>query len=71
MNQDTEQFTGQVVADIAAVSSGVMANLGHKLGLYRAMAGQGEMTSATLAGLTETDERYVREWLNKIGRAHV
>lgn len=64
MNQDTEQFTGQVVADIAAVSSGVMANLGHKLGLYRAMAGQGEMTSATLAGLTETDERYVREWLN-------
>ncbi|MFT7652123.1 MAG: hypothetical protein ACI9ON_000468 [Limisphaerales bacterium] len=40
MVQSTEAFAGQVVANVAAVSSGVMTNLGHKLGLYRAMAKQ-------------------------------
>ncbi len=57
-------FAGQVVADLAAASSGAMTNIGHKLGLYRAMAGAGPMTSAELAERTGTHERYVREWLN-------
>ena len=57
-------FAGQVVADLAAASSGAMTNIGYKLGLYRAMAGAGPMTSAELAERTGTHERYVREWLN-------
>jgi 2-polyprenyl-3-methyl-5-hydroxy-6-metoxy-1,4-benzoquinol methylase len=59
-----EQFAGQVVGDIAATFSGVMTNIGHKLGLYKAMAGAGAMTPAMLAEKTNTHESYVREWLN-------
>lgn len=61
---NTEAFTGQVVTDISATFSGVMTNIGHKLGLYKAMAGAGAMTSGQLAEKTGTHERYVREWLN-------
>lgn len=59
-----EQFAGQVIFDISATFSGVMTNIGHKLGLYKAMAGAGAMTSKMLADKTNTHERYVREWLN-------
>ncbi|MCB1701047.1 MAG: class I SAM-dependent methyltransferase [Halioglobus sp.] len=64
MTNSTEEFAGRVVTDMAAVMSGVMTNIGHKLGLYRAMAGQGSVTSDSVARSTGTDERYVREWLN-------
>lgn len=60
----TEQFAGQVLSDISATFSGVMTNIGHKLGLYKAMAGEGAMSSEMLAKKTNTHERYVREWLN-------
>jgi hypothetical protein len=59
-----EAFAGQVVTDIAAAFSGVMTNIGHKLGLYKAMAGAGWVSSEQLAQKTGTHERYVREWLN-------
>jgi SAM-dependent methyltransferase len=36
--------------------------IGEKLGLYKALAA-GPMNSAQLAAKTDTDERYVREWL--------
>ena len=67
MNYDmtkVEAFAGRVVNDISATFSGVMTNIGHKLGLYKAMAGSGAMTSHMLAEQTGTHERYVREWLN-------
>ncbi len=59
-----EAFVEQVVTDMAASMSGVMTNIGHKLGLYKAMAGAGSMTPAQLAHKTNTHERYVLEWLN-------
>jgi SAM-dependent methyltransferase len=59
-----EQFVNQAVGDLAAAISGLMLHLGDRLGLYRAMAGAGPVTPATLAGLTGTHERYVREWLS-------
>ena len=59
-----EQFAGQVVADLSAAMAGVMTNLGHKLGLYRAMADSGPISSDELARHTSTNERSVREWLN-------
>ena len=64
MQQRVEQFAGQVVTDLAAAMAGVMTNLGHKLGLYRAMAESGAISSHELARRTETNERSVREWLN-------
>src|SRR5262245_29672194 len=64
MQQRIEQFAGQVVTDLAAAMAGVMTNLGHKLGLYRAMAESGPINSHELALRTGTNERSVREWLN-------
>jgi len=52
MQQRVEQFAGQVVTDLAAAMAGVMTNLGHKLGLYRAMAESGPMTSEQLSRST-------------------
>lgn len=62
--QEVEAFAGQVVTDVAATLSGVMTNVGHKLGLYKAMAGAGPLSSGALAARAQTDERYTREWLN-------
>jgi len=59
-----EQFLGQVVSDLGATFNAVLVQIGDELGLYRAMAGAGPLTSAELAERTDTEERYVREWLN-------
>jgi 2-polyprenyl-3-methyl-5-hydroxy-6-metoxy-1,4-benzoquinol methylase len=56
-------FLGQVVGDLGAAMSAACVVVGHKLGLYRAMAGAGAITSDELAALTGTTERYIREWL--------
>jgi SAM-dependent methyltransferase len=58
-----EAFVGQAVTDMGAAISGLLLHLGDRLGLYKAMAGAGPMTSDALAGRTGTAERYVREWL--------
>jgi SAM-dependent methyltransferase len=39
--------------------------LGERLGLYAALAANGAMTSAELAAVSGTHERYVREWLEQ------
>jgi 2-polyprenyl-3-methyl-5-hydroxy-6-metoxy-1,4-benzoquinol methylase len=58
-----ETFVGQAVTDMAAAISGLLLHIGDRLGLYKAMAGAGPMTSKSLAKRTGTTERYVREWL--------
>ena len=58
-----EAFVGQAVLDMGAAISGLLLHIGDRLGLYKAMAGAGPITSATLAQRTGTAERYVREWL--------
>ena len=55
-------FIGQFVGDLGAAVHAGMVVIGERLGLYKALAGQ-PMTSAELAAKTQTDERYVREWL--------
>ncbi|MEX0619066.1 MAG: class I SAM-dependent methyltransferase [Pseudohongiellaceae bacterium] len=57
-------FLMQVMTDLGACSAGFMTHLGHKLGLYKAMAGAGHLTSGQLAERANCNERYVREWLN-------
>jgi SAM-dependent methyltransferase len=54
---------GQVIADLSAAFSGVLVNVGRRLGLYQAMADLGACTSVALAEATGVRERYVREWL--------
>ena len=58
-----EAFMGQVVTDMGAVISAPLMVIGEKLGLYKAMAGAGPLTSAELAERTGVAERSVREWL--------
>lgn len=64
LQQKMEQFAGQVITDLAAAMAGVMTVLGHKLGLYRALAESGPITSHELARISSTNERSVREWLH-------
>ena len=56
-------FIGQFVTDLGAAVHAGMVVIGEKLGLYKALA-SGPMKSAQLAAQTDTDERYVREWLS-------
>lgn len=62
--RSTEAFLGQAVTDLAACYGGVMISTGHKLGLYKALAGQGPLSSVEVANRANCEERYVREWLN-------
>jgi SAM-dependent methyltransferase len=57
-------FMGQVVGELGATVNAGLIVIGDRLGLYRAMAGAGPITSGQLAERTGTTERYVREWLN-------
>jgi SAM-dependent methyltransferase len=52
------------IGDLSAGYGGVMISLGYKLGLYRAMAGAGPLSSGEIARRSDCAERYVREWLN-------
>jgi len=58
------EFVEKAVADLAAGYGGVMTVLGHKLGLYKAMAHAGPLDSSEIAKRSGCAERYVREWLN-------
>lgn len=58
-----EQFVGKAVGDLGAALTAALIVIGDKLGLYKAMAAGGPVTSAELAARSGTVERYVREWL--------
>jgi len=58
-----EAFMGQAVTDMGAIISAPLMVIGEKLGLYKAMAHAGPLTSAEIAERSGAAERYVREWL--------
>ncbi len=58
------EFIGKVVGDLGAVAHAATILIGDKLGLYKAMADGEPVTVAELARRTDTDERYIREWLS-------
>ena len=62
--QKLEALAGRLIGDIAAGYGGVMVSIGNQLGLYRAMAGAGPLSSQEVAKRSDCAERYVREWLN-------
>jgi ubiquinone/menaquinone biosynthesis C-methylase UbiE len=55
-------FVGRFVGDLGATISAGNVVVGHRLGLYRALA-DGPATAAQLAERTETHPRYIAEWL--------
>src|SRR5439155_9710820 len=58
-----EAFMGQALTDMGAIISAPLMVIGEKLGLYKAMAGAGPISSQELADRTGVAERSVREWL--------
>jgi hypothetical protein len=54
-------FVGKMIGDIGATLTGALVIIGDRLGLYRALAEHGALTSAELAEKTGTHERYVRD----------
>lgn len=64
MNEEKlQELMGKMVTEMGAAVIGVHVILGDRLGLYRALAADGGLTSEELAERTGTGERYVREWL--------
>jgi SAM-dependent methyltransferase len=56
-------FVMKAVGEMGAAMNAALILVGDKLGLYKAMAGSGPLTSSDIATKTGTHERYVREWL--------
>jgi ubiquinone/menaquinone biosynthesis C-methylase UbiE len=56
------EFVGRFVTDLGATVAAGNVVIGHRLGLYRALA-SGPATPDELAGRTRTNPRYVAEWL--------
>jgi SAM-dependent methyltransferase len=61
--QKLDAFIGQIVGDAGAAMSAALVVLGDRLGLYAALA-EGPTSAAELARRTQTQERYVQEWLD-------
>ena len=57
-------FIEKTVGELGAAFNAALVLIGDKLGLYKAMAGAGPLSSQELAKRSGCAERYVREWLN-------
>jgi SAM-dependent methyltransferase len=58
-----EAFMERFVGELGACATAPLVVIGDKLGLYKAMADSEPVTPAELAQRTQTNERYIREWL--------
>lgn len=58
-----EQFIGKAVTEWGAAMGAMLILIGYRLGLFKAMAGAGPLTSEQLASKTNTHPRIIREWL--------
>jgi 2-polyprenyl-3-methyl-5-hydroxy-6-metoxy-1,4-benzoquinol methylase len=57
------EFAGRVGDDFGAAHAVALGYIGDRLGIFRALAEHGPVTSAGLAEQTGLRERYIREWL--------
>ena len=58
-----ESFVFRAVDEVGATLNAALVVMGDKLGLYKALAGAGPLAPDELAARTQTNARYVREWL--------
>jgi 2-polyprenyl-3-methyl-5-hydroxy-6-metoxy-1,4-benzoquinol methylase len=61
--EKVHELAFRVVGDMGGAFTMALGYVGDRLGLFRAMAGAGPLTSEELAAKTGLNERYVREWL--------
>jgi SAM-dependent methyltransferase len=70
-NQKLERFMDRMLGELGAAINIPLMLIGDRLGLFAAMAGQAPMTAAQLAFKTNTDERYVTEWLSAMAAGRI
>jgi len=63
-SQKLNELLGKGLVDFGATFHAALVQIGDRLGLYKALASGGAMTPEQLAKKTNTNERYVREWLS-------
>lgn len=61
-----EALTGRLISALNGGGLALMTSIGHRTGLFDALARVGPTTSAGLAGAARLHERYVREWLGAV-----
>ncbi|MEO6349566.1 MAG: class I SAM-dependent methyltransferase [Candidatus Limnocylindrales bacterium] len=61
--ESSEEFAGRMLGVLNAGMLALMPSIGHRTGLFDAMASLAPSTSAQIAESARLDERYVREWL--------
>jgi SAM-dependent methyltransferase len=66
-----KEMAKRVFGAMGGATTAAMIYLGERLGLYRAMAGAGALTSRELAEKTGLDERWLREWQYQQGAAGI
>lgn len=57
------EFIGKAVVEWGASMNSLLVFVGDRLGLFKAMAGAGNLTAVELAQKTGTNERMIAEWL--------
>ena len=62
-------FAGVMTNDLGAALQGALSYIGDRLGIFRALAQDGPVTSPELAAKMGLSERYVREWLGAMTAA--
>jgi 2-polyprenyl-3-methyl-5-hydroxy-6-metoxy-1,4-benzoquinol methylase len=66
-----EAFAGRILDLLNSGALAVMVSVGHRTGLFDALAELGEATSQRLADAAGLDERYVREWLGAMSTGRI
>lgn len=66
-----QAFASDVLDTINRGALSLMISIGHRAGLFDALAGAGRVTSAELATRTGLNERYVREWLGAMSAGRI
>jgi 2-polyprenyl-3-methyl-5-hydroxy-6-metoxy-1,4-benzoquinol methylase len=66
-----KEYAKRVFGALGGAMTSTMIFLGDRLGLYRALADAGAVTSAELAERTGLHERWLREWLHQQGAAGI
>ena len=60
--QKVGELAFRVVGDMGGAFTMALGYIGDRLGLFKALAGAGPLTTEQLADKTDLNERYVREW---------
>lgn len=59
-----EAFLGQLITDMGAAAGMALTYVGDQLGIFKAMAGAGDLTPEELSSRTGLNQRLLQEWLN-------